>query len=329
MMILIVLSIIISVIAWIGFAKYYRYKRNESWFASIFVGCVFSCLILFICIAFSLLALSCIEPSSPPTPTKSDKELYFSFYNDITSRAREFDNKIKPFLDAVSAEDPLKAINIASDIKDEINDLWYKIETVDIPELKNKEAQDELKKAKVLLSTAYMNRSQALKDFVEYSKNPSPYTMAKVTKNKDIIQDQLILGSAALITAGGKLGLSIDEIEKGEIIPVFSSMWERGSQYYGAVKNIQLQGSENKDNNGQYYFYTVINDINVTQIKPTLLASFEGLSDKFPQYKNITVSLYKNDNDVKYKKYIAKIDGDQEKLILTINDQQEFIKIKK
>jgi len=151
------------------------------------------------------------------TPPKSDKELYFTFYNDIVARMNDFDNKIKPFQNAVAVKEHLEAINIASSIEDDVTQLWSKLQGVSVPDLQNKTAQKELDQAKEYLSDAYFNKSQALKAFVEYSKKPSPYLMAKITKDSNQTQTLMLGGSAKLIAAGGELGLSIDQIKKGSL----------------------------------------------------------------------------------------------------------------
>ncbi len=147
------------------------------------------------------------------TPKKSDKELYFIFYKEIIEQCRLFDEKLKPFLNAIDQNDTIDAINIASNINDDLSQLASKINEVSIPSLINKDAQKGLEQSKEYFSNCYFNRHQAVSDFIEYSKNPSPFTLAKVAKNKDKMSAQSLLGAAVLITAGSKLGLSIDEIQ--------------------------------------------------------------------------------------------------------------------
>lgn len=72
-------AIIIFIIAWVLFTKYYRYKKNESWAGSILISFVFSCVVLCICIIsfvfiFSFINRDTLLKSTPPTAAEIEAQ---------------------------------------------------------------------------------------------------------------------------------------------------------------------------------------------------------------------------------------------------------------
>jgi hypothetical protein len=165
-----------------------------------------------IVLLFCLLGLFACSDVQPP---KTDKELYFDFYNRITNSAEQIDNKMQPFFAAIKTGKVLEAINIADSIKDDANQLWSKMYDIKAPVMKNKEAQTELEEAYELITSAYLNRAKVLEGFVNYSKQPSLYSMSDIKVRSEKSQAQVILFAAHAVTAGEKLGLTMDEIQSG------------------------------------------------------------------------------------------------------------------
>jgi hypothetical protein len=146
------------------------------------------------------------------TPPKSDKELYLIFYKDIMSKVKAFDEGYTPFINAVSKGKAIKAIGIAIEIDQPIRQLWLNIDRISVPDLKNKDVQDELTKAKKLISYAYLSKCEAISAYIEYSKNPSPYSLAIIENKVKDVQSQLFIGMGYLISSGAKLELQPNEI---------------------------------------------------------------------------------------------------------------------
>jgi hypothetical protein len=148
-------------------------------------------------------------------PPKSDKELYFEFYNNVLAQIKTINETFVPFDRACAENDVIKAIGVAADIESTINSLSLKLDGTKPPTLNNKEAEKELAKAADLVSASFLNKNQALSRFIEYSKNPAPYTMAEAIKLMKRSESQLFLGLGGIMTTGGTLGLTLDEIKKG------------------------------------------------------------------------------------------------------------------
>ncbi|MGA2525807.1 MAG: hypothetical protein ABSF79_04235 [Smithellaceae bacterium] len=157
-----------------------------------------------------LLFLSC-----DLTPPKSDKELFFIFYKNIIERVNNIDDKLKPLGEAAATNDTLKTIGIATEINDDVSQLCSRLQEIEIPNLKNKEAQKELENAKNFLSSAYFNKSKVVSAFVEASKQTSLYSEAVIKRSTEKSEIQYILGLASLIKSGQILGLTKDEIVRG------------------------------------------------------------------------------------------------------------------
>ena len=273
----------------------------------------------------AVLLLICACDTTPPQP---DKELYFTFYKEIMVHTKQFDDKLKPFHQSLAVKDAYQAINIATDIEDDVSNLWSKLQSVDVPNLRNKDAQKELELAKGYISSAYFNKYQALSAFVEYSKKPSPYLMAKITKDADQTKALSLLGVAGLLTAGSKLGLTMEEISAGKTIqqPAPSPTVKESVKSLDAVNELQFSGH---NDNGQLKLYAVTSSIKEEQIKPILLAALERATEQYPQCQSLIIGISKNEQQAKAGQFLAKIEYIFGSTVLTIGDKQEAVQINK
>lgn len=174
---------------------------------------IFTCFILI----FSLVAvISCAKSPEdlPKTPPKTDTELFFDFYNEIMNRMKAFDNKYQIFADIANKGKTMEAIAIAAEIDEGLHKLQSDINGVQMPVLKNQEALTELNKAKNFLSSGYLNKSEAISNFLEHAKHPSPYTKALMLDKLKKSKQEVFLGMGSLYIAGGTLGLKLNEISE-------------------------------------------------------------------------------------------------------------------
>lgn len=270
--------------------------------------------------------------SCDSTPPKSDKELYFLFHKDIMARCQTIDDKYKPFTMAISTGDIIEAVGIASEIQDNVRDLWSKLDAVEVPTLKDKEAEKNLKDSKDLISSAYFHKYETLTNIIEYSKQPSLYSLATIKKSSEKVQVQALFGVTSLITAGGKLGLSIDEINnekeatKSENISLTATKLFSDAQLNGALKNIQLSG--NQDNNA-IKLYTVIPGIKAAQLKPTLLTAMEGVKQRYASSEWIRIGIAENEKAAESEQFIATVEYKAGDVIFTQGSQHERIELNK
>lgn len=202
MKILLILLLCSFILSWIGFAFIGIKKKNWSKIISIGGGFLVACFVFVIFIGILYL-------NEPPKP---DKELYLYFYKTIMAKVTAFDEGYKPFIDAASTGKAIKATGIAVEIDQPIRQLWLDIDRVSVPDLKDKDAQKDLITAKKLISSAYLSKCEGVSAYIEYTKNPSVYSLALIENKAKDVQSQLFVGMGNLISSGSKLGINTNKI---------------------------------------------------------------------------------------------------------------------
>ena len=155
----------------------------------------------------------CSMDSPKEKIVKSDRELYLDFYNDLIGKITTFENKYSLFIKAASYGKYIDAINIATDIEPEINQMQNKIGEIKIPEFKDEKARSELREARQLLKNCYLNQWSIIYHFIEYSKSPSPYNLAQIKKEVSMSRAQHDVGMVKLVATGLSLGVKAEELK--------------------------------------------------------------------------------------------------------------------
>lgn len=146
------------------------------------------------------------------TPSKPDKELYLTFYKEAMQRATELDGLYGPFNRALTRNDLIDAVSVATSIKERAEIMWSKLHGMDAPSLQDKEAEKTMKEGHEYLSSAYFAKNEALEAVIEYAKQPSAFTIANIKNKTNKIQGLTLMGVASFVTAGSKLGLKDGEL---------------------------------------------------------------------------------------------------------------------
>jgi hypothetical protein len=143
---------------------------------------------------------------------KSDHDLCLSFSKDLTNKLKALDIKYDAFRTILNSGDDIYAIEVAPAIDMGILKLKDEIDVIEIPDLKNKVAKQELIEAKEQLSTSCLYKWSVAHDFIEYSKNPSPFNFVQVKKDMERAQDEYVNGMVKLASAQVMVGIKAKEV---------------------------------------------------------------------------------------------------------------------
>lgn len=148
------------------------------------------------------------------SPKHSDRELFMTFHSAIMEKAKNIDATYKPFGDAMGNKDVVEAVRIAQNINGNLTSDFQTMRDIEVPNLSNDEAEQTLKDAREALVLAYSNKIGIVENTLNYAKEPSVYTLAKIQNNGAAFQKGSILGIAQLFEAAAKLGIKPEELNR-------------------------------------------------------------------------------------------------------------------
>jgi hypothetical protein len=149
---------------------------------------------------------------------KSDKELFIEFYESVLDNAAKVDALYAPFGLASKSGDILKMVTAAVDAQEKMLKATDDLVSIKVPDLRNDKVQEELKTAMKYIESAYSKKYNIIKSVVEYSKNPSLYSVAKAQSNAENLQSHMAMGIIAFTYAGMELGLTEQEMKERRLI---------------------------------------------------------------------------------------------------------------
>lgn len=161
-----------------------------------------------------VISISLFIPLSLNSESKSDKELYQAFHQEISAKLAEMDVLFKPFADAMTKGDLFGATRIALDIKYPMNHKWSEVSSMSIPSLKNKEARKKLQEAKDAYSYAYMYKANIIEEFISFSESQNMKNLAEITNMSDKVGTLVIGGTVAMFECGSMIGVDMSTIVK-------------------------------------------------------------------------------------------------------------------
>lgn len=145
---------------------------------------------------------------------KPDSEIYQTFYSEIMTRTAAVDALYRPFGDALGKSDIFGATKEALRVKQEIQFKWTDISSMEVPELKNKEAHKTLIEAKNAISRAYMHKVEIVENFLEFAESQNMTKLAEVTNSAENIAPLMLVGLAHLTSAGDMVGVKAADLVK-------------------------------------------------------------------------------------------------------------------
>ena len=150
-----------------------------------------------------------------PNAAISDKQAFLIFYRQVINSCKSIDATYKPLADALGKQHWLEAAQIAKLIKDPMNDGWYNLTLIKVPDLKNSDTKKELEKGKEYIDMCYYHKNQIIKKYLELIKNPSGAldSGSDIINSSARIQQTMILGLTTIMSAGKKVGVTIDDMK--------------------------------------------------------------------------------------------------------------------
>lgn len=165
--------------------------------------------------AFVLIWYGVSHQSNPPQPP-TDKELFKTFYTLSMRKTEKVDEIFKPITIAASSGNIQLMVQECAKALAPLNASITEFEMLAVPDLKNKEAKADLIASKKMFVDAYKIRLDLATNVAMMIKNPSS-TKRRMKNMENMAYDfqaKIMIGAMGYLSAGQKLGLAPDEIEK-------------------------------------------------------------------------------------------------------------------
>jgi hypothetical protein len=166
---------------------------------------------------FCALAVTLILIFAPQTATPkiSDHDAFLNFYRVVMAACGPLDSTYKPLSVAMGKQAWLEAAIIAKQIKDPMNQGWYNLTLIKVPDLQNVEAKKELESAKERIDLSYYHKNQIIEKYLELIKNPEGAidTGSDIIHSAERVKELLWGGILSMHVVGEKVGVTIEEMK--------------------------------------------------------------------------------------------------------------------
>lgn len=149
---------------------------------------------------------------NPPPP---DRVLFMAFYKEVMQTGASFDDTYRPFADALAEADWVNAASVAKKIDDPLWNIYNKMKSIKVPNLKKAGSKDRLMKGMELLQVAYLNRINTVSQYLEFTNNPAKIlsVAAEIKNSSEDAQRQSIAGIMTFFFVANDLGIQPDELK--------------------------------------------------------------------------------------------------------------------
>ncbi len=163
---------------------------------------------------FVIYILAVVTSKTPGKPVAPDKDLFIAYYKTLLAKAKPIDVAYRGFSDPLARKDYLRAAIVAKNIKDDMNQRWGELDSIDVPSLANADTSKQLKQAHDSISSAYLHKTELIQKYLEFTQQPSLFSAADFMDNAEKHQQQLYGGLLKVMAVGYTVGVKPEEFPK-------------------------------------------------------------------------------------------------------------------